>query len=329
MNKILIIEDDADIRETLTEILTMKGFQVFTAKNGEQGIAQALIKKPNIILCDIMMPGVSGYEVLETLRDTSFFGQCVFMFLTAKNQREDLRRGLNLGADDYIMKPFKTQELLNALNARLKRKASISTYASEEEQGRFARDLHDGLQQVLLSIKLYMTSLQDCVQQQPPEKQAVFQQIQSLLGQAIEESRLIARNSMPRVLQKEGLAAAIEFFLQQFSSDTIRFDFKHRLANLPNQIVSLNLYRIAQEAINNALKHANASQVKVRLYEMQQPYRVCLQVKDNGKGLNESQIKTKGLGLKNIRERSHNIGGKCRIERQPDRGTIVEVCVPI
>lgn len=123
---ILIIEDNHDIRESTAEILTLADYQVYTAENGKKGVELAISNNPDIILCDIMMPELDGYGVLYMLSKNEQTAGIPFIFITAKSERTDMRKGMEMGADDYLTKPFGDMELLNAIEARLlKRDAAI------------------------------------------------------------------------------------------------------------------------------------------------------------------------------------------------------------
>lgn len=122
MKKVLIIEDNNDIRENVVEILELAGYQVFAADNGKKGVDVAITNKPDIILCDIMMPELDGYGVLYMLNKNTETSAIPFIFLTAKAERVDLRKAMEMGADDYLTKPFDDMELLNAIESRLKKK---------------------------------------------------------------------------------------------------------------------------------------------------------------------------------------------------------------
>jgi len=122
MKKILLIEDDDDIRENTKEILALAQYNVFTAINGKEGVETALKEKPDIIICDIMMPILDGYGVLHLLSKNTETAHIPFIFLTAKADQIDFRKGMEMGADDYITKPFDDIQLLNAIEVRLKKK---------------------------------------------------------------------------------------------------------------------------------------------------------------------------------------------------------------
>lgn len=121
MKKILLIEDNLEMRENICEILSLSGYQVLAAENGKIGIEIAKKEKPNLILCDIMMPDLDGYGVLHILGKDPELGTIPFIFLTAKVEKNDVRKGMNLGADDYLTKPMEESELINAIETRLKR----------------------------------------------------------------------------------------------------------------------------------------------------------------------------------------------------------------
>ncbi len=129
MKKILIIEDNDEVRENTAEILELSDYEVMTASNGKEGVSIALKEKPDLIVCDIMMPQLDGYGVLHLLSKHKETSTIPFIFLTAKSEKQDFRKGMELGADDYITKPFEGTELLNAIETRLKKteqfKASV------------------------------------------------------------------------------------------------------------------------------------------------------------------------------------------------------------
>lgn len=121
MKKILLIDDSKDLRENTAEILELANYEVFTAENGKVGVELALREDPDLIICDIMMPELDGYGVLHLLQKNPSARNTPFIFLTAKTEHKDLRKGMELGADDYITKPFTGIELLSAVESRLKK----------------------------------------------------------------------------------------------------------------------------------------------------------------------------------------------------------------
>lgn len=121
MKTILLIEDDTDMRENTAEILELANYTVLKAENGKRGVELARKTPPDLVLCDIMMPELDGYGVLHLLGRDPATAEVPFVFLSAKAERSDVRKGMELGADDYLTKPFEESELLNAIEGRLKR----------------------------------------------------------------------------------------------------------------------------------------------------------------------------------------------------------------
>lgn len=128
---ILIIEDNDDIRESTAEILELANYEVFQADNGKTGVELANTQLPDLILCDIMMPELDGYGVLYLLNKNPQTAATPFIFLTAKAERMDMRKGMEMGADDYLVKPFDDVELLNAIESRLNKKEKQEIFYSK------------------------------------------------------------------------------------------------------------------------------------------------------------------------------------------------------
>jgi CheY-like chemotaxis protein/CRP-like cAMP-binding protein len=122
MKKIVLIEDNQEVRENTAEILDLAGYQVFTANNGKRGVELVQSENPDLIICDIMMPELDGYGVLHILSKKPETASIPFIFLTAKAEKTDIRKGMTLGADDYLTKPFDDTDLLNAVETRLRKK---------------------------------------------------------------------------------------------------------------------------------------------------------------------------------------------------------------
>src|ERR1043165_4481608 len=135
MKKILLIEDNKDMRENTTEILELANYKVTAAKNGKEGIEHVQKEKPDLIICDIMMPVLDGYGVLHLLAKNPETANIPFIFLTAKAERTDFRKGMEMGADDYVTKPFDDIELLNAIESRLKKSELIKREFSKDKAG--------------------------------------------------------------------------------------------------------------------------------------------------------------------------------------------------
>jgi CRP-like cAMP-binding protein len=145
MKKILVIDDNTDIRENTAEILELAGYKAFTAENGKRGVEVALREKPDVIVCDIMMPELDGYGVLHLVKKNADTQNIPFIFLTAKTERADFRKGMEMGADDYITKPFEEIELLTAIESRLKKLEILSQQYSSDPAGlnAFTKDISE------------------------------------------------------------------------------------------------------------------------------------------------------------------------------------------
>ena len=142
---ILVIDDNKDIRENTAEILDLAGYKTFMAENGKKGVEIALKENPSLIVCDIMMPELDGYGVLHLIRKNEGTEQIPFIFLTAKTERNDFRKGMEMGADDYITKPFEDIELLNAVEIRLKKASILKQNYEQSFRGlnQFLNDIKD------------------------------------------------------------------------------------------------------------------------------------------------------------------------------------------
>lgn len=120
MKTALIIEDNLEIRENTTEILELAGYQVITAHNGKEGVTKATLKKPDVILCDIMMPEMNGYDVIKQLKSNPNTLGIPFIYVTASAEKSEVKMAMDMGADGYVRKPFDVRELMETINNALK-----------------------------------------------------------------------------------------------------------------------------------------------------------------------------------------------------------------
>ena len=138
--KLLIIEDQAPMRRNIALMLQMEGYEVCTAENGRVGLEVARKERPDLILCDVMMPELDGYGVVQGLREEAEFAATPFIFLTAKSDRSDVRIGMNFGADDYLTKPVVRDDLLSAVSVRLSRAGAVQEIIESASGGGFNPD---------------------------------------------------------------------------------------------------------------------------------------------------------------------------------------------
>lgn len=143
MKKILVIEDEPDVKKGIKSLLEIYNYKVFTASDGLDAVAVAREIRPDLILCDIMMPEVDGYSVLNQLSKQEETKHIPFIFLTAKASREDVRSGMEQGADDYIIKPFKSEELLRAIEVRLAKYDKLKNLRSTGGEGKRKLEITD------------------------------------------------------------------------------------------------------------------------------------------------------------------------------------------
>lgn len=171
--KVLVIEDNEDVRDNLKELLELSGYKVESAIDGKQGIIRATQFMPDLILCDVMMPELDGFGVLRIMSAKPELMRIPFIFLTAKTDRADVRKGMNLGADDYIVKPFDDVELLEAIETRLKK--------VEQLKGDFEFD-NDSLlsENIDASKQLFLDSFESRASKHFRKKEIIYEQGETL-----------------------------------------------------------------------------------------------------------------------------------------------------
>lgn len=154
MKKILVIEDEQIIRENILKLLKAEGFDVTGAENGAQGLNAAVSNLPDVIICDVIMPELDGYGVLMALRSNPVTATLPFVFLTGKAERSEIRQGMELGADDYLTKPFTKAELVGAISSRLKKQEAVAEqYNTLRAQScALIQDANDKLEQIKTSL---------------------------------------------------------------------------------------------------------------------------------------------------------------------------------
>ncbi len=213
MKTILIIEDDETIRNNLLEILELEGFRGIGAEQGQLGVSKAKAFLPDLILCDVCMPELDGYGVLSALRSHPQTATIPLIFLTAKSEPQEMRRGMNLGADDYLIKPCSVAELLAAITSRLK-KHSVLTQLYAHQQRQTVEAIK---QEAFLDPLTHL-----------PTRNAMHQRLQSLLKHSSKTSTI----------------AVLCINLQRFH--TINASFGHTIGDIVLQLVARRLNKIMQ-----------------------------------------------------------------------------------
>ncbi len=258
MAKILIIEDTFELRESIADALRLEGYEVFLGIDGESGIKLAWECMPDLILCDILMPGMDGYDVLQALKTN--FGQLPFpfIFITALSERKNFREGMELGADDYLVKPFTIYELLKAINIRLKKHQSIekrikaqivkiendiSTRIAEltgqiESQGNVIREISDTNDQIARKLKENQTQLmQEALRtiETNVTMQSLTKQLNNELQkeEITEEQRLVLTKLRNRIRNKSVLVNNWTIFQLKFNQAYPKFT-AHIMSQYPH-----------------------------------------------------------------------------------------------
>ncbi|MEO0645863.1 MAG: response regulator [Cyanobacteria bacterium J06650_10] len=189
MAKILIIEDEVDIRANLLELLKLEGYDVMSADNGVTGLIGAMEYQPDLVLCDVMMPELDGHDVLLALRQEPQTALIPFIFLTAFADKGDIRQGMDLGADDYLTKPFTCTEVLGAVKTRLKKQTVITA------------DQRDLRSQLLLNQKL----AQQFQQGLDPEKLTLMKDFRLKTQETLEKLQTVTQllQQLPEHAEKD------------------------------------------------------------------------------------------------------------------------------
>ena len=338
MSVILITDDEPSVRETLSAMLGGQGYILHFAKDGAEALQMADQLRPDLILLDVMMPGMDGFEVCRRIRATPPLAEVPIVILTALDDPPSLLHGIEAGADDFLTKPVDRHELrarvrtitrLNRYHTLMEQRDSLRHMAErmisaqERERQHISRELHDDLGQSLTTHMLDIRNLQDDLSSPTAE---LFTRLQSLYQQSYEISvkiRRLAQDMRPPVLDALGLQDAMQAYCEEISRRTnlpINFEADPSLPVLPDTY-NLTLYRVLQEALNNVIKHAQASRSWVDLTLENRT--ITLTVQDNGRGFSGEQTQTGGIGLAGLRERLTIAGGVFKISSNPERGTIV------
>jgi len=339
MTTVLLIDDDNDLRENTVDMLTLEGFDVVEATDGFEGLLKARDMFPDLILCDITMPELNGFEVLDELRQDSATAMIPFVFISSKADPEDIRTGITLGADDYVTKPFKRSDLINAVNARLERNADYQFQrlrefsqriiaVQEAERSTLSSILKGKLIDSLSDVKLTL----DLLNRLPPDAQVTtVQTATSLVNYALDEIEKLSQRLYPSTLDTIGLLPPILLLIDQFTNDadiSVKFDH-HHLTQITDTHHGITVYRVVQEALRNIRLHAEATHVDIRLWVEGEV--VHLQVIDDGSGFNvEDAINdVSKTSIMTMQERIFVLGGELTILSSAEDGTRIIGSFPL
>ena len=341
---ILIVDDNAASRDTLESALIEQGYHLHMAENGQQALIQAEELHPDLILLDVMMPGMDGFEVCRRIRTTNGLEEVPIIMITALDDNASRLEGIESGADDFISKPFDLQELrarvrtitrLNRYHTLLEQRESLRDMAQrlvsaeEEERMRISRELHDELGQLLAAELMDIRNLQSDLT--IPEVD-LFERLEKLHNQTYEvmiKIRRLAHDLRPPLLSALGLKMALQSHCSKFASHShipVSIEIDDGVEELPD-MYHIILYRVLQEALTNIAKHANASRAWVEL-SLEDDHAI-LTVQDNGRGLPDGKEKPNGIGVVGMTERVSLVGGNLDLRSGKNGGTILSASLPL
>ncbi|MGB3534313.1 MAG: hybrid sensor histidine kinase/response regulator [Microcoleaceae cyanobacterium] len=364
MTTILVIEDELDVREIILDILYEEGYAVHGAENGAIGLQIASEILPDLIICDVMMPKMDGYEVLENLRNNSKTATIPFIFLTAKVTRDDLRQGMNLGADDYLTKPFRRDELLNTISSRMKKQAIAEQKIQEkleELRGNITLSLPHQLRTPLNGIMgLSQLLIEDFQEMEVDEVQESLVDINTsakrlyklvsnfllyadleLLDHYPERVKSFIEGSIrdQNIIIQDIIKKLLEVYPER-TADIIFNNCNNYTLNLSEKIFR----KILEELLDNALKFSEAgTPIEIKTDKAEQSY--YLEIADQGQGMTAEKIANLeiyqkfdrsryeqqglGLGLVIVQRLIKLQGGDFQINSIPKQGTNIKIILPM
>ncbi|SKB13264.1 Response Regulator Receiver Signal Transduction Histidine Kinase [Planktothrix sp. PCC 11201] len=359
MKKILVIEDDLNVRSIILDILEAEEFLGVGAEDGETGVKLAKEILPNLIICDVMMPALDGYQVLEELRSYQATATIPFIFLTAKSTSADLRQGMNLGADDYLTKPFTHQDLLAAIHSRIQKHETFEQKNKKQlDELRnnitlsLPHELRTPLNGIIGTTQLLMSDFEEM---SPDEIQEMLENISisatrlyRLTCNFLLYADLELLNRDPQRLKyfPKGVISDPEILIKNvvenkrkessYIDHELYFEIEKLALNIPEEIFN----KIIEELIDNAIKFSDFNDlISVKGYKIMNRY--CLELINSGRGMTAEQIarigayqqferhiyeqQGSGLGLILVKRLVEFYQGDMEIESIPGKTTIVRI----
>jgi signal transduction histidine kinase len=362
MTKILVIEDEDILREIISEILTAENFEILEAENGKEGLKIAFSQLPDLIICDVMMPEIEGYQVLNQLHQNLSTATIPFIFLTAKASKSDQREGMDLGADDYLTKPLTRKELLGAVTTRLGKKQEIdkkSQESLEKLRNNLTRSLPHELRTPLNGIigsadllRLYSDSMDtEEIKELAIMIKSSGQRLYNLIQKFLIYSKIeiTANNSQQLEQLLQGLTINIEETITNIAQEIAHNynrdnDLLIDIKNIQVNVAENWLMTIIKELVDNAFKYSLAN-TKVLIKNSIKDNTLTLSIKNCGRGMTSEQIQNigaymqfsreiyeqqgTGLGLSICKRLAELYGGELIVKSIPEKETIVLVSLPI
>ncbi len=358
LERILIIEDETELREAIVDFLQIEGFKCIGAADGTEGVELARTELPDMIICDIKMPGLNGHEVLKELRRDSRTSSIPFIFLTALVDKSEVRQGMDLGADDYLTKPFLTEDLLSAIRTRLNKTQEIRERFQDLRQN-ITQKLPHELRTPLVSIIGYAQLLMD--RYKDYQDPAIIEYSKSIYDAGIRLNKMI-QNFL--VYTKLKLASGDSHFRVEFQAEptlittplissiadsiAIKYRRKSDLSVQGNDgtvKISLNEFKLViEELVDNAFKFSSVGdRVEINAAVSSNDY--VISIKDFGRGMTDDQIASidayvqferdeyeqqgMGLGLTISQNLVEMYGGRLMISSEYKKFTEVTVIFPV
>jgi signal transduction histidine kinase len=342
-SRILIVDDDEGLLVLMAETLRAEGHEVITADSGRSALQHFGKKQPDLMLLDLKMRHLDAPALLEQLPSSA--ASVPFIIVTGQGDEKMAVEFMKRGALDYVMKNTALLDLLpgvvqRSLAATAQKKALGEARAkserleaeiiqmSEREKRRIGSDLHDGLGQQLTAIELMCAGLRSDLAVRAPDLEKSLDRIGGMLREAVSQTRLLARGLVPLGQNPDALQIALAELVERTNGLGrlhCRFECPNQVL-VPNPEVSGHLYRIAQEALNNALKHSKARRVTIRLAEKQG--RLHLGISDDGVGFSLEDRREKGLGLGVMEHRAYLIGAELSVKSRRGGGVAIECVLP-
>jgi CheY-like chemotaxis protein/anti-sigma regulatory factor (Ser/Thr protein kinase) len=362
MTKILIIEDEHALRKDIMEMLSFEGYTLLGAENGLVGIQEARKHLPDLIICDIMMPELDGYDVLDELRRDPQTAAIPFIFLTARTDRMDRRHGMEQGADDYLTKPFSVSDLLKTISARLQRRADIERVTEqrmEELRGNIILSMPHELRTPLTVILGFSDLL---LSEENPNLEQIREMAQHINKAATRLYHLIENYLIYAQIETSASDADFVNMLRESSTSHPRVviedqaiqksqlynresDLKLEVADVSGvRILEEYLKKMVEEIVDNAFKFSEPG-TPVYVAGSSHDGHYSLRISNHGRGMTAQQIRGigaymqfgrilheqqgAGLGLVIARRLAELHGTELRIESIPDQQTAVILNMPL
>src|SRR5687767_1477171 len=356
--KVLVIDDTEEIRMIITESLNLYGFVTMSAEDGTTGVEMARKNMPDLIICDINMPNMDGYATLTALREEDSTATIPFIFLSGASDKLNMRRGMELGADDYLTKPFTHKELMAAVNARLEKQADLKRESDkklDELRGNITMALPHELRTPLNGILGLANLMIDDYASMPPEEvlesakfihesaQRLHRLIENFLLHsqielmASEKKKIETASNSTSLALDQAIPEVARKVSARFKRDA---DLVLEIAKGTLLIPSDHFKKIVEELVDNAFKFSDAGKL-VRVSSSTVGNNFALTISDHGRGMTTEQLSSigphmqfdrktyeqqgSGLGLIIAKRLTELLGGQMTLESQPAGGTNVRV----